>query len=171
MLDDCLEEMKDLEESIEGGDDDKKEEEEEDTPAAEGRTEQDASARPASRQRQRVNATRHLLRLGRLLVHRLVTKTATSSPAFADSAFLSQTRNLTSRMSALGDDLALELEPPQEGLVEAVDDLCQVEDELADLLEAAVTARGSDELRASEGEWMATWRKQRTGVRSKLDAI
>lgn len=191
MLDDCLEEMKEMEEAIE---EDKKAEapaktgeepaeaprirDQTDTagvvpPAAPAET---AAGNPpaqpeSSPERQRISTTRHLLRLGRLLVHRLVTKTATPSAAFTDASFLTETGGLVSRLSALGDDLALELEPPQSGLADVLDQLCEVEDALANALDAAVNARGSDDLRTSEAAWMETWRKQRSGVRAKFDAI
>ena len=66
---------------------------------------------------------------------------------------------------------ARELEPPQEGLSEIVEELCRVEDSIATELERAVESRGTPELKTSESEWMKTWRKQRSGVRAKLDAI
>lgn len=181
MLDDCLEELKDLEETVddagaepaEGADDAPT-----DAPASDAAPESkggDVSASQAvpamSKERQRISATRHLLRLGRLLVHRLVTKSTSSLTTFDDSAFLDTIRQPISKLSALGDDIALELEPPQEGLLEVVEELCQVEDSIATELERVVESRGTPELKTSEAEWMTTWRKQRSGVRAKLDAI
>ncbi len=182
MLDDCLEELKDLEETVddagadpaEGADDAPT-----DAPASDAVPESKSGdgtaasqAVPAmSKERQRISTTRHLLRLGRLLVHRLVTKSTSSSATFEDPAFLNAIRQPVSRLSALGDDIALELEPPQDGLSEIVEELCRVEDSIATELERAVESRGTPELKTSEAEWMKTWRKQRSGVRAKLDAI
>ena len=183
MLDDCLEELKDLEEMVDDAGGEPAEVADDaptDAPASDAAPESkggDASAAgsqavPAmSKERQRISATRHLLRLGRLLVHRLVTKSTSSLTTFDDSAFLDTIRQPISKLSALGDDIALELEPPQEGLLEVVEELCQVEDSIATELERVVESRGTPELKTSEAEWMTTWRKQRSGVRAKLDEI
>jgi hypothetical protein len=180
MLDDCLEELKDLEETVDAG---SAAEGADDAPTGapaadavpESKGDDGTAASPAppamSKERQRISATRHLLRLGRLLVHRLVTRSTSTSTTFEDPAFLDTIRQPISRLTALGDDIALELEPPQEGLSEIVEELCRVEDSIATELERAVESRGTPELKTSESEWMKTWRKQRSGVRAKLDAI
>lgn len=184
MLDDCLEELKDLEETVdaegvpEGAADAAH-------PGAVAARSRQARSRgeggdvPAtsqstptpSRERQRISASRHLLRLGRLLIHRLVTKSVSAPTTFGDAALLHAVRQPVSRLCALGDEIALELEPPQDGLSEAVNELCQVEDDLANELERVVAVLGSPDLQTSEAEWLRTWRKQRSGARAKLDAI
>ncbi|GAA5982553.1 hypothetical protein JCM10908_006697 [Rhodotorula pacifica] len=183
MLDDCLEELKDLEETVDADEpqeDAGRDEDVADPGAIPGRRGNEASpaaagpeaaAAPVSKERQRISAARHLLRLGRLLIHRLVTKSASASTTFEDPSFLAAVRVPVSRLCALGDDIALELEPPQDGLLDVVDELCKVEDLLADELERVVAGRSTVDLQTSEAEWMQTWRKQRGGVRAKLDAI
>ncbi|GAA6016015.1 hypothetical protein JCM10207_006838 [Rhodosporidiobolus poonsookiae] len=196
LLDDCLEEVKDMGEEDEG-------EAGEGEEGAEGRTGEngeddddddadDDLFPPASftpPQRARVPATYLLLRLTRLLLHRLFTRTSpTSSPApppcFATPDFLSSAETLVQRLAALADDVAAALEPPQHDLPGAVDELCEVADELAAKVEAAAAAaaasaaEGEEEEKEAEekwkeGErkWVAVWRKQRDDARRALDAI
>ncbi|BGP27884.1 proteophosphoglycan 5 [Rhodotorula toruloides] len=168
LLDDCLEEMKEMGEAEDVGgevDDDEGEEEEE---------EDDFGSTPLTpAQRERITAAHLLLRLTRLLVNRLFTKTAppSPSPAFTDSSFLASAHMLVSRVSELGDDLAAALEPPQDELKEAVEEVLVVGEELAKCVEEAIDERGSEELKKTEKEWLGVWRKQREIAKAKLDAI
>lgn len=124
-------------------------------------------------QRGRITAAHLLLRLTRLLVNRLFTKTAppNPSPAFTDPSFLASTHTLVSRVSEMGDDLAAALEPPQDELKEAVEEVLSVGEELAKCIEEAVDERGSEEVKKAETEWLGVWRKQRDTAKAKLDAI
>ncbi|GAA5879138.1 hypothetical protein JCM3774_002092 [Rhodotorula dairenensis] len=184
MLDDCLDELKDFEETVDIDETSEAGADEAHTGAgaARGRSAQlqgkggdvpatSQSTPTPSKERQRISATRHLLRLGRLLVHRLVAKSVSAPTTFGDPALLGAVRRPVSRLCALGDEIALELEPPQDGLPDVVDELCRVEDDLANELERVVAGLGSSDLQTSEAEWLQTWRKQRSGARSKLDAI
>ncbi|GAA5833610.1 hypothetical protein JCM11251_003180 [Rhodosporidiobolus azoricus] len=202
LLDDCLEEMKEM-----GEQDD--EEEEGSDPAVrdteDGEEEEDedgdeddfgASRSYNHKERARVSATHHLLRLTRLLINRLFTRTSPSSlstlstsfPSLAASlsapAFLSSAQRLIQQLSALGDDVAAALEPPQRDLAETVEELCEVADELADEVERAVEASQANEAQPGEGgkekaeeagkgekDWLAMWRKQRDDARAKLAEI
>ncbi|BGP11652.1 hypothetical protein JCM10049v2_007562 [Rhodotorula toruloides] len=168
LLDDCLEEMKEMGEAEDAGaEGDEEEEEEEDDDEDFGST----PLTPA--QRERITAAHLLLRLTRLLVNRLFTKTAppSPSPAFTDPSFLASAHTLVSRVSEMGDDLAVALEPPQDELKEAVEDVLSVGEELAKCIEEAVDERGSEEVKKAETEWLGVWRKQRDTAKAKLDAI
>jgi hypothetical protein len=167
LLDDCLEEMQEMGEADDaGGEENEGEEEDEE--------EEDFGSTPLTpAQRERITAAHLLLRLTRLLVNRLFTKTAppSPSPAFTDPTFLATAHTLVSRVSEMGDDLAAALEPPQDELKEAVQEVSSVGEELARCIEEAVDERGSEEVKKAEKEWLGVWRKQRDTAKAKLDAI
>ncbi|GAA5917965.1 hypothetical protein JCM6882_001067 [Rhodosporidiobolus microsporus] len=199
MLDDCLEEMKEMGEGEdEEGEGEGEEGEAEEEPEGEDEDDDDdfssSSSRPfTAEHRARITATYLLLRLTRLLINCLFTRTSPSSlstfsstspslaASFSAPAFLSSAQRLVQRLSALGDDVAAALEPPQRDLGETVEELCEVADELAGEIEAAVGVAAEkgkegegekgEEARKAEREWLAMWRKQRDDARAKLDAI
>jgi hypothetical protein len=185
MLGDCLEEMKEMGDAADKGGANEDEEEEEGE-----RDEDDFSggggAAFTKEERERVNATYLLLRLTRLLINRLFTKTAPSSssassssstpiPGFSTPLFLSTAQRAIQRLSALGDDVAASLEPPQSELGEAVEELCEVADELAEAIGGAVKegeeGEAVEEEKRKEREWVKVWRTQRDQARQKLEAI
>ncbi|GAA5886459.1 hypothetical protein JCM5296_001914 [Sporobolomyces johnsonii] len=191
LLDDCLDEVAEL--AAGGGDDD--DEEDDDDEDDDGLT--TPSPRPAltSQELARIDAARLLLRLSRLLLNRLLTTTTTTpsppppspSPSSANPAglttpaFLATSRPLVSQLSALADDLALALLPPQDGtaLEEVSRALCGATDRLAGAMEEAAASSsdereptGEDERereREREGEWFKMWRVQRDAARKRLD--
>ncbi|GAA5997687.1 uncharacterized protein JCM10292_001026 [Rhodotorula paludigena] len=172
LLDDCLDEIKELSQEVEQGAEEPGEEEEDED---EDEDEDDfGSSRPLSApERERATAAHLLLRLSRLLVNRLLTRTAPPSPpaALVAPAFLASAHPLISRLSALADDLAAALEPPQDELGEVADELGGVADELAAVIEKAVNGADDEAVTAAEKQWLAMWRKQRDTARAKLEAI
>ncbi|EGU10870.1 Proteophosphoglycan 5 [Rhodotorula toruloides ATCC 204091] len=79
--------------------------------------------------------------------------------------------SVVDKAQEMGDDLAAALEPPQDELKEAVEEVLSVGEELAKCIEGAVDERGSEEVKKAEMEWLGVWRKQRDTAKAKLDAI
>ncbi|GAA5879707.1 hypothetical protein JCM1840_006834 [Sporobolomyces johnsonii] len=199
LLDDCLDEVAEL--AAGGGeeDDDDEEEEEEDDDDDDGLTTPSQRAALTSQELARIDAARLLLRLSRLLLNRLLTTTTPTSPpppspspssssatpaGLTTPAFLAASRPLVSQLSALADDLALALSPPQDGtaLGEVSRALCGATDRLAGAMEEAAAASSDERERAGEGEreerekekeregeWFKMWRVQRDAARKRLD--
>lgn len=157
MVDDCLEEVKEMEESSVEDDDEDDEEDSEDD-------EDDfrASHPLSTTQRARVASAYILLRLGRLLLNRLINSTSptlTPSPSqspsltsFSNPSFLLSAQSLVSRLSATSDDFAASLEPPQDDVEEVVVEFVSVVKELSELIEG-----GAKEM---EEKWQGMWRTQ-----------
>ncbi|GAA6042918.1 hypothetical protein JCM8097_002773 [Rhodosporidiobolus ruineniae] len=198
LLEDALEEVKEMGElgGGEGGEGEEEDGEEEEDDEDDFRS----SARHFSPEHlARIDAAALLLRLHKLLINRLFTRTAPSSssssssaspssssapapalPGFSSPAFLSASQRLVQQLSALADDLTAALEPPQDELADVADELCEVADELVGEIEGALDVEGEaaaegkekrEEARKQEKEWIAMWRKQRDAAKEKLDAI
>lgn len=161
MLDDCLEEVKEMELSSPGT------EEEEDEDEDDFRSSHPLSPTELAR----VSAVHLLLRLGRLLLNRLINSTALLSSSSSSHKFPLETLEpLVHQLSSSADDLALSLEPPQEDLEECVEEWLEVVRELADQLEQGATFEGEGEGNA-EGKWLAVWRKQVEVAEGKLGSV
>lgn len=158
LLDDCLEEVKEMEQSAPADDDgDDGEGSDDDADSDDFR-----SSHPLSdAERARVTAAHQLLRIGRLLLKRLITSTAPAlapaSPGYAADAFLATSQRLITEMSAAADDLAEGLEPPQAHAKELAGAFGSLSKELSVAIEAAVD--GADGVEA-ERKWLAMWRIQ-----------
>lgn len=169
LLDDCLEELKEMEESTE------EEEDEEDSEEEEEEDEFRSSHPLSATERARVSAAHLLLRVGRLLVLRLLTSTkpdtlSTLPSTWQSPAFLTRLTALAKELSSAADDAAVTLEPPQVG------------EDVANLLAefAGVARRLSDEVEKvveegegmeAEAEWLERWREQLATAEEKLKAV
>lgn len=160
MVDDCLEEVKEMEES---GDADAEEEDEEDEDEDDFRTSNPLSPT----EKQRVSAAHFLLRLGRLLLNRLINSTAPPSPlpSFSSPTFLTQSSAVVKALSAASDDFALSLEPPQEDVEEVVKEFVAAVEELAETFEGAVKGNEAEE------KWLKVWRSQLLTAADKLEKV
>ncbi|GAA5991618.1 hypothetical protein JCM11641_001490 [Rhodosporidiobolus odoratus] len=182
LMDDALGEVKDLSETLaaaalsHGGEEAEDEEEEDDV------DDDDFTSKPLSeREQSRASTVYTLLRLSRLLLHRLLLITGPSSPcpslaaALSTAAFLSAAHTLSQRLSSVFDDVCASLEGPQdpEEVEEGVEEVESVDEELGKALEAAIEhGEGvKEEERAKQRGWMEVWRKSRSGARDKFDAI
>ncbi|KAM0748572.1 hypothetical protein T439DRAFT_327828 [Meredithblackwellia eburnea MCA 4105] len=165
LLDDCLEEVKEMEESVDEEKqeghrdaDDSDDDEEDDDDSDDFRTSHPLS----NEEKERAKAAYMLLRIGRLLLVRLINSTAPSlalkTPGFSSPTFLDSTRRLVKSFSESADDLAAGLEPPQEDAVELAGKFADVGRELSVLIED--TAGAGDDEKEKEKEWQTTLRTQ-----------
>lgn len=166
LLDDCLEEVKEMLESGAEEEEDP-EEEEEDEDEDDFRTSHPLGAEEL----ERVKAAHLLLRLGRLLLNRLINSTASPSaslPGSSDPTFLPSAQGAVTRLSATADDFAASLEPPQEDMQDMVQEWVEVVKKLAEVVEKAA-GEGSE----GEGErkWCKVWREQFEVAERKLIAL
>lgn len=161
MVDDCLEEVKEMEQSGDAEEEDEEEDEDEDED--DFRTSHPLS----STEKQRVTAAHFLLRLGRLLLNRLINSTAPPSPlpAFSTPSFLSQSSAIVQALSAASDDFALGLEPPQEDVGEVMHEFVQTVKKLAGAFEGAVEGNQGEE------KWLKVWSSQLETAVQKLEAV
>lgn len=173
LLDDCLEEVKEMEEATEEGQDEEEEEDSEDE------FDEFRSTHPLSpTERARVSAAHLLLRVGRLLVLRLLTTTkpdaaAALPPKWQDGAFLVRVTGLAKDLSAAADDAAGTLEPPQdEDAVEILlKEFAGVARELAGVVgegEVGAAAGGGE---GEDAEWRGKWEKSLAEAEKKLDEL
>lgn len=167
LVDDCLEEVKEMELSKAGGEDDEEEEDEDEDDEDDFRT-----SNPLSDvERERVGASYMLLRLGRLLLQRLITSTTpldVDSP-YALPSFLTTSQRLVKQLSASADDFSGELEPPQSDVQIQADEFVEGAEELSKAIEevvGAVEGTGS-----AEEKWQQMWREQISKARAKLRSI
>ncbi|ORY82917.1 hypothetical protein BCR35DRAFT_303566 [Leucosporidium creatinivorum] len=162
LLDDCLEEVKEMEESGEDEEDDEEDDEEE-----EDEDDFRTSHPLSSTEKARVSAAHFLLRLGRLLLNRLINSTAPPSPlaGFSSPSFLTQSSSIVKSLSASSDDFALSLEPPQEDVEEVVKEFVGTAKELALAFEGAVEGNEAEE------KWLKVWRSQLETAVDKLDKV
>ncbi|GAA5877272.1 hypothetical protein JCM8547_002624 [Rhodosporidiobolus lusitaniae] len=196
MMDDALQEVKEMG-SAERGDAEGEKEKEEGAEEEEEEDEDDFASTPLSvKDRERISAAHLLLRLTRLLIHRLFTRTTpspSSSPSSSSAppasisspSFLSSAHSLVQRLSALTDDIAAALEEGEEDAEEGeleqhVEELCWTADELQGQMEKALSGGGAaaesgkeegEEKAEKEKQWGEMWRKQRDDARKKLEAI
>lgn len=196
LLDDCLEEVKEMEEDNnsrvedEGYGEDEDEDEDEDDYR---------NSHPLSEvEKERVKAAHMLLRLGRLLLKRLITSTApikpssssssssstsktllpststsSSTPAnespYSSSTFLISSSPLVQSLSSIADDLAGSLEPPQILLSSSSKKFEEVGLKLSDLIESLLIA--GEEGEGEELKWLKMWRDQVCKARVRLDNL
>lgn len=104
----------------------------------------------------RVAAAHMLLRLGKLLLNRLINSTAPPStiPSFSDASTLSQVADLVGQMSESADEFALSLEPPQQDSAERVGEFEAICSRLSNSFGEAVIGV------ASEKKWLDMWESQ-----------
>lgn len=158
LLDDCLEEVKEMEESEPAGmDSDDEGEGDSDDEDDDFR----ASHPLSDAERARVSAAHILLRIGRLLLHRLITSTAPelapATPGYAAPAFLETTARLVLDLSAVADDFAASLEPPQTDALEDAAKFGATGIALSEAVEGAVEGSKGAE---AESKWQGMWRSQ-----------
>ncbi|KAL8280792.1 hypothetical protein RQP46_006796 [Phenoliferia psychrophenolica] len=163
LLDDCLEEVKEMEDSSPAEEKDEEEDAEEggDSDSDDGSDDFRSSHPLSDSERARVTAAHMLLRIGRLLLQRLITSTApklsAAAPGYGASTFLATSSRLVQSLSAAADDLAEGLEPPQTDAGELAEAFGAIGKELSVAIEEAV--EGAD-VKESEGKWQAMWRIQ-----------
>lgn len=163
LLEDCLEEVKEMEQQGEDGDDSNDDSDDEEDVEDDFR-----ASHPLTRvEKARVAAAHVLLRLGKLLLNRLVNSTAHPDVlrSFSDETVLHRVATLVGRMSETADDFALSLEPPQEDVVEVVGVFEQVCKELGAVLGDAVQGQEKDE------KWVNTWKEQFDRASDKVKSL
>ncbi|KAK4704264.1 cyclin-D1-binding protein 1, partial [Phenoliferia sp. Uapishka_3] len=158
LLDDCLEEVKEMEQSPSAEEDEEEDGEDDD----DGDSDDFRSSHPLSdAERKRVAVAHKLLRIGRLLLQRLITSTASKLaekvPGYSTVTFLETSQRLVKELSAAADDFAEELEPPQADVVELAKTFGNVAKELSTLMEEAVEGTEGKE---AESKWLIMWRSQ-----------
>lgn len=166
LLDDCLEEVKEMEEAAAGEEEEEEEEDEDDF----------RSSHPLSPlELSRVSASHMILRLSRLLLNRLIVSTAPSqsSSSYSSSDFLSSSRKLVQQLSEKADEFAASLEPPQvhQGVVQKVEEFVGVARGLSSVVEKAVKGVGEGEEGVKEVKWQVMWREQLEKSLGKLISL
>ena len=173
LLDDCLDEVKEMEESPEEGEEEAEEEDDDDS---EDDFDEFRSSHPLSAtERARVSAAHLLLRVGRLLVLRILTTTKPDNAAhlpakWQDGVFLARVTGLAKDLSAAADDAAGTLEPPQdEDAVEILlKDFASVAKELAGVVGEAQGEEAQGQGKREDGEWRDKWLKSLDEAEKKL---
>lgn len=156
LLDDCLDEVKEMQQEPSTPDDGEGAVEEEDDGEDEDEDDFRTSHPLSEDERARVAAAHLLLRLGRLLLNRIINLTAPPEPApsLSTPGRLAKLDTLVGQLSASADDFALSLEPPQEDSVNVMATFEQVTRSLGDVIFEAV---GETEV---EVKWVTMWRTQ-----------
>ena len=164
LLDDCLEEVEEMKEVVQ-------EDEEEGSDVSDDNSDDFRTSHPLSpTERARVAASHMLLRLGRLLLHRLITSTAPSNapPGLSSPPFLVTAQRHVQELSASADDFAAGLEPPQEEIEELKQRFAEVGKGLSDAISKAVEGGEGGE---GEIKWQTMWREQLEKARLKLESL